>query len=68
MPPDSMRTASSDGPIADSRPSGCQRYALRPSRQATGSSGPTTSTSANPSRTARARKCRLVFSRTGSPV
>ena len=42
VPPDSMRTASSDGPIADSRPSGCQRYALRPSRQATGSSGPTT--------------------------
>ena len=67
-PPDSMRTASSDGPIAESQSSGCQKYVLRASRQPIGSPGPTTSTSAKPSRTARARKWRLVFIRTGSPV
>ena len=45
---DSMRTASSDGPIAASFDNGCQANDLRSSRQSTGDSGPETHTSPKP--------------------
>ena len=63
-----MQVASSAGPIAESFDSGCQARTRWSSRQTRGVSASMTSTSANPSRIARARNSRLVWSRTGGPV
>ena len=65
---DSIRVTSSDGPIADSFDRGWKQKTRSPSRQTTGESASTTSTSANPSRTALARNSRLALTRTGAPV